>query len=260
MPELPSVEIYKHYFDSTSLHQRIKEVEIRNPEILVNTTSLQLHKALAGQEFTSTRRYGKYLFCRLDNGGFLILHFGMTGYLKYFQKGGPKHIRLLISFQNGNHLAFDDMRKFGKVGLTQDPDNFIAERRLGPDALAISFKTFKKMFKNRKGAIKPLIMNQNFLAGIGNLYADEILYQSQIHPLTKADGLDNDDFKRLFQEMKQVLNKAIEYQDRPHTLPSSFLLPHRYPGGECPPGGEIEIIKVGGRTTYFCPGYQKKRG
>ncbi len=260
MPELPSVEIYKHYFDSTSLHQSIKEVEIRNPEILVNTTSPQLHKALVGQEFTSTSRYGKYLFCRLDNDQFLILHFGMTGYLKYFQGDGSQHIRLLISFQKGHYLAFDDMRKFGKVGLTTNPDSFIEERRLGPDALAISFKTFKKIFKNRKGSIKPLIMNQNFLAGIGNLYADEILYQSQIHPLTKADKLDKDDLQMLFQEMKRVLNKAIEYQDRPHTLPSSFLLPHRYQGGKCPDGGEIKTIKAGGRTTYFCPDYQKKRG
>jgi formamidopyrimidine-DNA glycosylase len=259
MPELPTIEIYKHYFDSTSLHQRIKKVEIRNPEILVNTTSTQLHKALVGQQFISTRRYGKYLFCRLKNSQFLILHFGMTGYLKYFQGEGPPHIRLLISFQNGHHLAFDDMRKFGKVGLTPDPDKFIENRRLGPDALAIRFKTFKKIFENRKGAIKPLIMNQNFLAGIGNLYADEILYQSRIHPLNKADKLDKDDLERLFREMRQVLIKAIEYQDQPHTLPSSFLLPHRYQGGECPDGGEIGIIKVGGRTTYFCPKQQKMK-
>jgi formamidopyrimidine-DNA glycosylase len=101
-------------------------------------------------------------------------------------------------------------------------------------------------------------MNQNFIAGIGNLYADEILYQSRIHPLTTADKLDKDKLKKLFNEMKMVLNKAIEYQDTPHNMPSNFLLSHRYQGGECPNGGSLITLKIGGRTTYLCPEYQKK--
>jgi formamidopyrimidine-DNA glycosylase len=258
MPELPSVEIYKRYFDSKALHQRIEGVEIKSPEILINTRPSQLQSAMVSQEFISTRRYGKYLFSQLDNNCFLILHFGMTGYLKYFQKNSPSHVRFLIYFYNQNHLAFDDQRKFGKIGLTPDPDSFIKEKRLGPDALEINLKTFRRIFRKRKGRIKPLIMNQNFIAGIGNLYADEILYQSRIHPLTKADKLDREQLENLFREMKMVLDKAIEYQDQPHTLPSHFLLSHRYPGGKCPQGGKIEIMKVGGRTTYICPDHQKK--
>lgn len=257
MPELPTVEVYKNYFDSTSLNQGIKEVEIRNPEILTNVKAQQLQETLRGQKFISSRRYGKYLFCHLDNGYCLIMHFGMTGYLKYFQKNGPSHIRFLISFQNNCRLAFDDMRKFGKIGLTCDPNQFIYKKNLGPDALEISLKTFKEIFKKRKGAIKPLIMNQNFIAGIGNLYADEILYQSGIHPLTTADKLDKEDLKNLFAEMKKVLIKAIEYQDKPYNLPSSFLLPHRHPDGECPQGGFLKILRISGRTTYFCPEHQK---
>ncbi len=262
MPELPSLEIYKNYFDSTSLHQRIKSIEIRSPEILINAKSSKLREALLGFEFTSSMRYGKYLFCQLNNDYFLIIHFGMTGYLKYFQKNSLKtysnHIRLLIQFINEDELVFDDMRKFGKLGLTKDPDNFIKEKNLGPDALEINFKTFQELFRKRKGIIKSLIMNQNFIAGIGNLYADEILYQSRIHPLTTADKLDKDNLKKLFKEMKMVLNKAIEYQDKPHNMPSNFLLAHRYQGGECPKGGSLITLKIGGRTTYLCPEYQKK--
>ncbi len=186
MPELPSLEIYKHYFDSKALHQTIKEVEIRNQEILINVKSHKLHKAIIGHEFIASKRYGKYLFCQLNNNYYLIIHFGMTGYLKYSQRNSlknySKHIRLLIQFINGDKLAFDDTRKFGKIGLTKHPDKFIQKKNLGPDALEINYKTFKEIFKNRKGIIKLLIMNQNFIAGIGNLYADEILYQSKIHP------------------------------------------------------------------------------
>jgi formamidopyrimidine-DNA glycosylase len=97
------------------------------------------------------------------------------------------------------------------------------------------------------------------IAGIGNLYADETLYQSEIHPLTHVDKLKSQEIRILYEKMKLVLETAIEHLDRPREMPEDFLLPYRYPGGECPSGGEIEIIKVGGRTTYFCPGNQKKR-
>ena len=262
MPELPTLEIYKKYFDSTSLNQIIKNVEIRSPELLINVKPSKLNKTLLGFEFTGSRRYGKYLFCQLNNEYFLIIHFGMTGYLKYIQKNSlknySKHIRLLIQFINKDELIFDDMRKFGKLGLTRGPDNFIKEKNLGPDALQINFKTFQELFRKRKGIIKSLIMNQNFIAGIGNLYADEILYQSRIHPLTTADKLDKDNLKKLFKEMKMVLNKAIEYHDMPYNMPSNFLLAHRHQGGECPTGGTLITLKIGGRTTYLCPEYQKK--
>ncbi len=258
MPELPSVEIFKRYFNSTSLKQEIKSVEIRSPEILINIPEHELKNKLKGQEFTASSRYGKYLFARLENNYHLILHFGMNGYLKYFRKEGSPYIRLLIKFINGNKLAFDDMRKFGKIGLTSNPEKFLREKNLGPDALEMDYKTFEELFKKRKGNIKPLLMNQNFIAGIGNLYVDEILYQSSIHPLSRADKLDKVKLQKLFKEMKRVLNKAIRYQDKPYSLPSSFLLPHRHPHGECPQGGSLEIIKVGGRTTYFCPEHQIK--
>jgi formamidopyrimidine-DNA glycosylase len=259
MPELPSVEIYKQYFDKTSLNQTISSFEVKSPEILVNTTPQKLQKALIGQEFISSRRYGKYLFSHLNNDYFLVMHFGMTGYLYYSRENNSKHPRLLIVFSNGNHLAFDDARKFGKLGLTRDPQKFIREKALGPDALEVDLNSFKESFRRRKGMIKPLLLNQKLIAGIGNLYADEILYQSRLHPQTHAHHLNPRDWEQLFQNMKMVLKKAIEYQDKPGALPSSFLLPHRYQGGECPDGRDLEIVKVGGRTTYLCPHLQIRK-
>jgi formamidopyrimidine-DNA glycosylase len=256
MPELPSLEIFKRYFDSTSLNQKIQSVDVQNPEILINVSPKKLENKLKGQKFIGSRRYGKYLFSHLDNDYYLILHFGMTGYLKYNKDDFNPYTRLSLSFKKGN-LGFIDMRKFGKIGLTRDVDHFIYDKNLGPDALEIDWKTFKEKFHKKKGLIKPLLMNQNFIAGIGNLYADEILYQSGVHPLSKADKLSEDKVKQLYRVMKRVLNKAIEYKDKPFSLPSSFLLPHRQREGECPQGGPLNVIKVGGRTTYYCAEHQK---
>ncbi|MBI4813961.1 MAG: Fpg/Nei family DNA glycosylase [Methanobacterium sp.] len=259
MPELPSVEIFKEYFDETSLQQPITDVSVISPEILMETTTTEMKESLEGHKFTESIRYGKYLFGKLDNDLFLIMHFGMTGYLHYYTKNSSKYPRLLLKFSGGNFLAFDDARKFGKLGLTQDPDEFIEKRRLGPDALEVNFEDFQEIFRDRKGMIKPLLLNQNILAGIGNLYADEMLYQSRIHPLTHADQLDDPEWEHLFKNMKKVLHKAIEHQDKIKSLPASYLLPHRYKGGKCPEGGELEIIKVGGRTTFVCSKRQKMK-
>jgi formamidopyrimidine-DNA glycosylase len=258
MPELPSVEIFKKYFDENALHQPIKVVKVISPEMLVDVSSLEMIRSLENSEFTDSYRYGKYLFGKLDNDLFLFMHFGMTGYFHYgSSENSSKHPRLEIYFSNGNHLAFDDARKFGKLGITSDPDEFIKMKKLGPDALHVKLKEFREIFKGRKGMIKPLLMNQNIIAGIGNLYADEILYQSNIHPVTHADKLDSKDWNLLFQNTNKILLKAIEYQDKTQSLPQSYLLPHRHQKGHCPEGGDLEVIKVGGRTTFLCPHRQK---
>ena len=260
MPELPSVEIFKKYFDKTSLHQLITKANVVSPEILVESSTTQIKKALEGHKFIDSIRYGKYLFGKLDNDLFLIMHFGMTGTLHYDRQNSSRYPRLLLKFSDGNFLAFDDARKFGKLGLTMDPYGFIKKRRLGPDALEVNFKDFQEIFRGRKGMMKPLLLNQNILAGIGNLYADEILYQSRIHPMTHANQLDDPEWEHLFQNMKKVLQKAIECQDILDSLPETYLLPHRHKGGKCPEGGEMEIIKVGGRTTFLCPSRQRMKG
>lgn len=260
MPELPSVEIFKRYFDGHALNQVIKKVEMSSLELLVDLSIHELESSLMDHEFVSSCRYGKYLFSQLDNELYLIMHFGMTGYLHYGygSNDNSPYPRLRIDFVNGNHLAFDDARKFGKLGMTSDPDEFIKLNRLGPDALLVDFEEFQNILGDRKGMIKPLLLNQNLIAGIGNLYADEILYQTGIHPVTRADQIDASQLKHLFLNMKKVLKKAIEYQDKPKSLPKTYLLPHRHKGGHCPEGGDLEIIKVGGRTTFLCPRRQKR--
>jgi formamidopyrimidine-DNA glycosylase len=119
MPELPDVEVFKQYLDATSLHQKIGKVKIIAPEMLKGGTVNRLKEALEGDAFESSWRHGKYLFVNLRNGPFLVLHFGMTGFLIYFKNRDkePPHERLLIAFSNGYYLAYDCQRKFGKVAL-----------------------------------------------------------------------------------------------------------------------------------------------
>jgi len=118
---LPDVEVFKRYVDATLLHQKIRSVEVRNEKILGGVSAHRLQGTMKGRTFESTRRHGKYLFVRLDDDSWLLLHFGMTGSLEYFKDmdRDPPHDRLLISFENHYHLALDDARMFGKVDLIE---------------------------------------------------------------------------------------------------------------------------------------------
>src|SRR5438094_4670493 len=123
MPELPDVETFKRYFDATSLHQRIDNVDVRDAYILKGVSAYELARRLKGRRFESTYRHGKHLFVRADHDLWLRLHFGMTGSLRYFkheEQAPPPHSRVLFVFANNHRLAFDDQRKFGQIGLIQD--------------------------------------------------------------------------------------------------------------------------------------------
>jgi formamidopyrimidine-DNA glycosylase len=262
LPELLDVEAFRQYVDATSLHKSIEKVEVKSSEILGNVSAQELQARLAGRKLQFTRRYGKYLFVHVVNDIWLTLHFGMTGRLKYFKniEEEPAHDRLLISFANGFHLAYDCQRKLGEVSLAENVENFIKEKDLGPDALELDFKTFKKILKGRRGTVKYTLMNQHIMAGIGNVYSDEILFQAGIHPTTKVNKLDEEMLKRLFEEMKNVLRTAINCQADSENLPDHYLLPHRSKGGRCPRCySELERIKVSGRTAYYCPKHQEKK-
>ena len=261
MPELPDVEVFKRYLDATALHKTITEVEVETAQILEGVSISKLQKSLKGRQFQSTHRHGKHLLVALDQVPWLTLHFGMTGFLKYFKDMDkePEHDRLLISFDNGYHLAYDSQRKLGAVGLTDGVDNFIDEKELGPDALSLDLEGFRQVIKGTRGALKSFLMNQKHLAGIGNVYSDEILFQGGLHPKGEVNDLDADTVKRLFEAMQEVLNKAIEAQADPARLPDSFIIPHRHKGGSCPRcKGEVEKISVSGRSGYFCPTCQAK--
>jgi formamidopyrimidine-DNA glycosylase len=261
MPELPDVETFRRYFNATSLHQKTTRIEVRNAKVLKAISARKLKDALVGHSFQSTRRHGKYLFAETDGTSWLVLHFGMTGSLKYFknlEKGEP-HARLIVTFDNGSRLAYVCPRLLGKVTLTEAPARFVGSRNLGADALSVGFNTLKDTLASSQATIKSVLMNQRRLAGLGNIYADEILFQSGIHPKTESRRLGRKEVKRILQNMKKVLKMAINRQANPHELPRSYLLPHRAKGKKCPRcKAAWRQVKVAGRTTYFCPECQNK--
>jgi len=261
LPELPDVEVFRRYLQATSLHKRIAEVELRSPEILVDASVQDLKATLCGRSFESTSRHGKHLFVKVKDDGWLMLHFGMTGQLKYFKElqKDPEYDRLLISFGNGYHLAYDAMRKLGEVQLVDDVEQFIADHELGPDALSpdLNADTFVDKFAGRRGMIKPALMNQRIIAGVGNVYSDEILFQVGIHPRTKINDLDRSQLDEIYQTMKEVLRTAIEKQADPERFPDSYITEQRQKDGRCPVCGErLQTVKVSGRTAYYCPNQQ----
>lgn len=260
MPELPDVEYYRRYFESTSLHQTIAKVTVNSNQILDGVTADIVADQLKGKFFHRCTRYGKYLFSQASVDLWLVLHFGMTGNLVYYKDAAdaPPYQRLTVNFSNGNSLAFSDQRKFGKVSLTSNQQDFVLRKRLGPDALEVDFPTFKTVAEVSRGTAKSTLLNQHIIAGVGNIYADEILYQAGIHPQTKTSQLNEETIKRLFNALKQVLKTAIDLQADPTALPENYLIHYRFSGADCPGGcGKVATAKVAGRTTYFCPECQK---
>jgi formamidopyrimidine-DNA glycosylase len=191
----------------------------------------------------------------------MLMHFGMTRSLVYFKSPDEElpHSRLLFAFENGYHLAFDCQRMFGKVDLVEDRGEFMREKELGPDPLDVDADSFLERFEGRKGGVKAALTNQKVLAGIGNTYSDEILFQAQLHPRASVAHLDDPSLGKLHTEVRRVLKMAIEWEANLHKLPDSFLLSHRREGERCPRGnGKIRKIKVAGRTAYYCPACHPK--
>ncbi len=264
MPELPEVESFRKYMDSTSLHKKINSVEVKNSKILGKISPSALKKNLTGNKFKSTKRLGKNLFAELSNKKWLTMHFGMTGYLKYYKKeeDAPGHVRVLINFDNSYHLAYNCTRMLGRVDLIDDLSKYIKKKRLGIDPIedSLNLKDFYKLFNRRSGSIKSVLMNQSILAGIGNIYSDEILFQAGIHPGTNVKKLKDNDLKSIYRNMNSVLKKAISVNADSDKLPRNYLVTHRSSGEDCPKcKGKIKKQTIGGRSSYFCNKHQKKK-
>jgi len=261
MPELPEVEIFKRYLDATSLRQCIDDVDVRNAYILKETSARELARGLKGRRFESSRRHGKHLFVRVDDEVWLRLHFGMTGSLHYFKddEQASRHARVLFVFSNNHRLAFDDQRKFGQIGLLKDLDEFLKEHELGPDALDLGVAGFRNILGKHRGAVKSILMNQRLTSGIGNIYADEILFRARIHPATEIARVNDKALKKLFRATHHVLRKAITAKADVNQMPQSWLLSHRGKDGKCPRcGRRLKSASIGGRTAWFCPHCQKR--
>ena len=255
MPELPEVETFKQYIERTSLERPIARLEVRNDTVIRGADRSALTEAVEGSELLSIRRRGKQLFLELSKGGWLTWHFGMTGRPVSLrqEEEEPRFVRVLLAFEHGS-LAFVDGRMLGHIGLTSSPERFIEEKRLGLDALDITWEEFSSTFGSARGAIKTALMDQHRVAGIGNLYSDEILFQCRIDPRAEARFLSRSDMRCMHRTMRRVLNRAIAVGADLDRLPSSYLLRHRSAGSPCPRcGSVVRSETIGGRTAYFCP-------
>jgi formamidopyrimidine-DNA glycosylase len=262
MPELPDVELFKRHLDTTCLGRTVRHVTVGDIRILLDVSASELARELDGARLAASRRHGKHLLVGLQPSGWLTLHFGMNGSLRHFAQGesDPPYDRVRFDFADGHHLAYVNPRLFGGVGLATDVDTFIASKGLGPDALdpLFDFTAFERAFTGRKRDVKSLLMDQTVIAGIGNIYSDEILFQARIHPRTCADRLGIEAKRDLLSCIKKVLQTAVDagagaerLVDR---LPTTFLIPHRRGGTPCPRcSGEVETVKFSGRTAYYCP-------
>jgi formamidopyrimidine-DNA glycosylase len=261
MPELPEVETFRRYLDRTSLHQRITNVEVRDAYVLKRVSARELARQLKGQRFENSQRHGKHLFVCAGDAVCLRLHFGMTGSLEYLKRdqAAPKTARVIFRFSDNRRLVFDDQRKFGEIELIKDVDEYLQTRGLGPDALGVSLSQFKKIFGQHRGAVKAILLNQQLIAGIGNLYADEILFHARVHPAAAAVRLSNQDLTRMFHATRYVLGKTIALKTDFNRLPKSWLLTHREKGGRCPRCSRaLKSATIGGRTSWFCAHCQKR--
>ena len=261
MPELPEVETFKRYLDRTSLRHRITGVDVRDAYVLKGVTARELARRLKGRRLEDSHRHGKHLFVRASDELWLRLHFGMTGSLEYLKddQAAPRTARVIFRFADNCRLAFDDQRKFGEIELIEDADEFLKKRGLGPDALEISFSQFKAILRKHRGALKPILLNQQLIAGVGNLYADEILFRARMRPATEAASLRDKDLRRLFRATRYVLERAIALKTDFNRLPKSWLLPHRGKRGRCPRCARaLRSAMIGGRTSWFCPRCQKR--
>lgn len=260
MPELPDVEVFRQYVEKTSLDKKISHVTIKGERVMQADPDTFI-QTMTGNTFYSACRHGKYLFVELETI-WMYIHFGMSGQLKYFKIMGkePEHDRVLFTFENGYHLAYDCQRRLGKIDLIGDVDEFITEKGLGPDALTVDESTFLDRVQGKRGYIKSALMNQNLIAGVGNIFSDEILFQARFHPKTKVRTLNKDDLKKVYTIMKEVLHTGVQCKAEEEKFPDTYIIPHRERGGKCPLcGTNVKRIKVSGRSSYFCPEHQSKK-
>jgi formamidopyrimidine-DNA glycosylase len=264
MPELPEVEsVARALRDGTPslIGARIHSVEIPWPGV-VSQLSRDLDPAhLAGCCFASIGRLGKYLVfalkCPVKQPLFLVVHLRMTGrlFLVPDSESIERHTRLALILDGGFALRFDDPRKFGRVWLTDDPETVIG--RMGPDALTVGADEFAARLAGYRRQVKPLLLDQSFVAGIGNIYADESLYRAGIHPLTNSADLLPDETRRLHAAVISVLNEAVAAGganiDGVFKAGSFAVNVYGREGVPCRVcGTPISKIRVGQRGTHFC--------
>ena len=274
MPELPEVQTVLNTLQTRVMGLRIDRVEAFLPKIIKTPGPQEFMALLEGRTITGLGRRGKYLLVELDESYLLVIHLRMTGRLIYTNPDNPmeKHTHLVFYLSDGSELRYQDMRQFGTMNLMPlgELDAFCASKKLGPDALdpTLNWNLFKQRIGGRHGQIKKLLLDQSLVAGIGNIYANEILWRARIHPERPVESLNTSELRRLYQEMHSVLCEAIVH--RGTTLrdyvdgngnPGGFqslLAVHGREGETCPKcGTDIVRLKTGGRSSFICPRCQR---
>jgi formamidopyrimidine-DNA glycosylase len=266
MPELPDVEIFNRLVLHHCRGRAIAQAVVSDPGILQGISSDALEQRLKGEQIRSSARHGKHLFILLKAGA-LAMHFGMNGSLRFVPRGGaePPYTRLRLDFDDGDGLAYVNPRRLGGVGICESVEGSVNELGLGPDVLDPGFdlEAFTAILAGGKRDVKAVLMDQQLMAGLGNIYSDEVLFQARLHPEVTARNLRSEAVARLFRAMRKTLNAAIEYgagsERGVDQLPKDFLLPQRHRGGHCPRCGTgLAAGKRSGRTGYYCPHCQQK--
>ena len=278
MPELPEVEVIRRDLEREIVGKKIKTVDVDGMRsIRRHHNRKQFAGRLVGHKVTGVERRGKYILSRLDGGDVLVIHLGMSGQLLR-TKGGRapaiKHTHVVITFTQGGQLRFIDPRTFGEMFVTEreELDKEVGElAHLGLDPLetAMSWEHFGRMVADKRTKLKPLLMDQKFLAGIGNIYSDEILFGAGLRWDRESDSLSAQEVRRLYRAMVETLQDAVKY--RGSTLadlqyvdlfgkPGEYQLHHKVYARE----GEacrrcrhpIARERYGGRSTFYCEACQ----
>jgi len=262
MPELPEVETIKRELERAVLRKRIIEVKINNPKVIKEPKREIFLKSLKNSTIKNVLRKGKLLILELSSGKSLVIHLKMTGQLIY--PGNTKQARVSFRLSDNKWLDFNDRRLLGELKLVDDWASLSFIKELGPEPSDLTVDKFKEMLANKKTKIKPLLMDQTFIAGVGNLYAAEALFRAKIHPERSSSSLSNKEKEILFKEINSVLNEAIKYKgssvDQYVQLsgnPGDYVKYHKVYGREGEPcfvcKSPIKRITLAGRGTYFCP-------
>jgi formamidopyrimidine-DNA glycosylase len=261
MPELPEVEVRLRYLRRSAIGLRIERVNVMVPGLIRTPGSRKFARDLRGRSFVEAVRRGKYLIITLDNGRSLILHFGMGGDVQLYSaiKDRPPYTRIDFVFEGGLRMAFTCPRNICRVMLVDDPLTVPALGEMGPEPLGREFSLvrFERVLEESpRRRIKPLLMDQTRIAGVGNIYADQILFDAAVRPDRIVSSLSEQEIREIHRHTRRVLRRAIPvaYED----IPRDFLVSLSAAGLTCRRcGGEIERATIGGRTAYFCPFCQK---
>jgi formamidopyrimidine-DNA glycosylase len=275
MPELPEVHtICSGLVKAGITGSVILSASVFWPKMVAPLKPFEFKRRVSGRGIQAVERRGKYIKFRLDNSTFLLIHLRMTGRLDLVRAGvkRDKHQHVIFSLDQKRELRFHDTRKFGRILHTAQPEQILAQ--LGPEPLdkALTSGIFYTRLKQHKRRLKPLLLDQGFIAGLGNIYVDESLWTAHLHPLKTSHTITRQEAGRLLKAIRKVLNQAItnlgtSLGDGETNFVSAFgrgrnrdkLAVFRRKGQACPRCGEsIKHQKVGQRSTYICPACQRE--